>query len=225
RGLLLEAQAHEAGGRLPEALGVYERLPDASAHAERIRSAMRARELEERRRLAWEKAVAVLEKASADAPPSQRAMLATQAIELFPEYEQAFVVRALADQEMGDDAAAYADLGRAAKVSPNPLAHLLSRADIARRLGRVEDEIENLSGALDLNPLSTDVRIQRAWAFARPARALGESRPSDGVDRAARALSKAESDLSSVKKHSLIETVQAAIRDAQAALKPVTSNR
>ncbi|HVE41297.1 MAG TPA: protein kinase [Planctomycetota bacterium] len=219
RGLLLEAQVHESSGHLTEALKIYERIPDAATHAERTRGAIRAREADEQRRVAWEKAVAVLNQA-ADASPSQRVLLATRAIEIFPEYEQAFVVRALADQEMGDEAAAYEDLGRAAKVSPNPLVHLLPRSEIARRTGRVEDEIENLSAALDLNPLSTDLRVQRAWALARQARALAESPSPDAHERALRALARAEADLSSVKKHSLLDTVHTAMRDAQSALKP-----
>jgi tetratricopeptide (TPR) repeat protein len=219
RGLLLDAQALEAAGRLPDALRIYERLPDARPKADRVREAMRARTLEEQRRENWEKASAILRTAVVELSPSERAMIATRAIEACPEHEQAFVVRALADLEMGDDAGAYEDLGRALRVSPSPLAHLLSRADIARRIGRVDDEIENLSGALDLNPLSTDLRVYRAWAFARQARALAESGTSEGLGRAARALTKAESDLSAVKKHSLLETVHGAIKDAHAALK------
>jgi tetratricopeptide (TPR) repeat protein len=224
RGLLLEAQVHESVGRLSEALTIYERLPDAALQAERVRGAIRAREAEERRRIAWEKATAVLSKA-ADASPSERVLLATQAIEIFPEYEQAFVVRALADQELGDEAAAYADLGRAVKVSPNPLAHLLQRADIARRMGHVEDEVQNLSSALEMNPLSSDLRVQRAWALARQARVLTESKAPDALAQAGRALVRAEADLASVKKHSLLETVQQAVREAQIALKPLPAPR
>jgi len=219
RGLLLDAQAHESAGRLPEALAIYERIPDAAPHAERVRGTIRTREVDERRRVAWEKAMAILKEAE-NAPPSERILHATRAIEIFPECEQAFVVRALADQELGDEAAAYEDLGRAAKVSPNPLTHLLQRADIARRTGRTDGEVENLSAALELNPLSTDLRVQRAWALARQARALVESRAPDALERAGRALVRAEADLASVKKHSLLDTVQSAVRDAQAALKP-----
>jgi len=219
RGQLLEAQAHESAGRLAEALRIYEGLRDARPQAERVRAAIRDREAAELRRVAWEKAVGILERASADASPSQRALMATQAIELFPEYEQAFVVRALADQEMGDDAAAYEDLGRAVKVSPNPLTHLLNRAEIARRLGRVTDEIENLSAALDLNPLSSDLRVHRAWALARHARALVETRTPQALERAGRALTQAEADLAGARKHTLFDTVQEAVREAHAALK------
>jgi tetratricopeptide (TPR) repeat protein len=218
RGLLLDAQAHESAGRFAEALAIYERIPDAAARAERVRGAIRAREADERRRIAWEKAVSVLNQAE-DASPSERVLMATRAIEIFPEYEQAFVVRAIAEQDLGDEAAAYEDLGRAAKVSPTPLAHLLQRADIARRTGRIENEVENLSAALELNPLSSDLRVQRAWALARQARALAESRAPDTLERAGRALIRAEADLASVKKHSLLDTVQSAVRDAQAAIK------
>jgi hypothetical protein len=217
RGLLLEAQDHEAAGRLTEALRIFGQLPEARAQADRLRQAIRAKEAEQQRRAAWEQASAILDRA-AGSSPSERVLLATRAIELYPDYEQAFVVRAVADQEMGDDAAAYEDLGRAAKLSPNPLPHLLNRADIARRAGRPGDETENLDAALELHPLSSDLRVQRAWALARQARALAESRSPDGQERAARALAKAEADLSQIRKHSLLETVQAAIKEAQTAL-------
>jgi serine/threonine protein kinase len=219
RSELMEAQSLEHAARLEEALAIYERIPDAAALANRLRAAIRERDALEHRRVIRERAAAMLDKASPDQPPGLRAAIATQALELFPEYEQAFVVRALASQEVGDDVAAYEDLGRAVKVSASPLTHLLSRADISRRLGRLGDEIENLSSALEFNPLSSDLRVYRAWALARQARMLAESRTPEALERAGRALSQAESDLSTVRKHSLLETVQAAVREAQAVLK------
>jgi hypothetical protein len=120
---------------------------------------------------------------------------------------------------MGDDPGAYDDLGRAVKVSASPLSHLLSRVDIARRLGRVDDEIDNLSAALDLNPLSPDLRVSRAWALARLARMLAESRSPEALERAGRVLAKAEADLAGIKKHTLLETVQSAVKEAQAAVR------
>jgi predicted Ser/Thr protein kinase/tetratricopeptide (TPR) repeat protein len=219
RNRLIAAQSLEVGGRFEEALRLTEGIPDAALQAARLREAIRVRQQEEQRRVIWEKAVAILGQAKPGLSPTQRAALATQALDLFPEYEQAFVVRALADQELGDDLGAYDDLGRAVRVSPNPLIHLLSRADISRRLGRVEDEIDNLSAALELNPLSSDLRIYRAWAHARQARKLAESRTPSGSEQAGRALARAESDLAGIKKHSLLETVQAALREAQAAIR------
>ncbi|MBI3856176.1 MAG: protein kinase [Planctomycetes bacterium] len=219
RGRLLEAQSLEVGGRLEEALRIYEGIPDARVHADRLREAIRGREAEQVRKIAWDKSVAILERAKAEPSPAERVALATQALEAFPEHEQAFVVRALADQEMGDDVSAYEDLGRAIKVSPGPLVHLLSRADIARRLGRLEDEVDNLSAGLELNPLSTDLRVYRAWALARLARKLAETRTPAAGEQAGRALSKAEADLSGIRKHTLLETVQSALKDAQAAIR------
>src|SRR6185295_4100515 len=205
--------------RLDEALRLYDGIPDAAPQAARLRAAIQTRRAEDERRLVWEKAVAVLQRAKPELTATQRAALATEALTLFPEYEQAFVVRAVADQELGDDVGAYEDLGRAARVSANPLVHLLGRADISRRLGKVDDEIDNLSAALELNPLSSNLRVYRAWALARQARKLAESRTAAGSEQASRALARAEADLSGIKKHSLLETVQAAVRDAQAALK------
>jgi len=181
--------------------------------------AIRARQAEEQKRVLWEKAVSILNLAKPELSPTQRAGFATQALDLFPEYEQAFVVRAMADQELGDDVGAYEDFGRAARVSPNPLIHHLARAEISRRLARIEDEIENLTAGLDLSPLSSDLRVQRAWALARQARKLAESRTASGSEQAGRALSRAEADLTGIRKHSLLETAQTAIREAQAALK------
>ena len=219
RSRLLEAQSLEVSGRLDEALRLYDGIPDAAPQAARLRAAIQTRRAEDERRLVWEKAVAVLHQAKPELSPTQRSVFATEALTLFPEYEQAFVVRAVADQELGDDVGAYEDLGRAARVSANPLVHLLGRADISRRLGKVDDEIDNLSAALELNPLSSDLRVYRAWALARQARKLAESRTAAGSEQASRALARAEADLSGIKKHSLLETVQAAVRDAQAALK------
>jgi tetratricopeptide (TPR) repeat protein len=219
RGELLEAQSLEFAGRLPDALRIYERIPDARVQAERLREAIRTRASAEQRQRAMLEAAAVLGSEGEEVPGARRIALANRALEICPDFEPAFVSRALASQEMGDDAAAYDDLGRAIKVSASPLPHLLSRADISRRLGRVADEIENLSSALELNPLSSDLRVHRAWALARQARALAESRTPQGLERAGRALTQAESDLSTVRKHSLLETVQAAVKEAQALLK------
>jgi len=219
RSRLLEAQSLEVAGRLDEALRLYDGIADAAPQAARLRAAIQARRAEEERRIVWEKAVAVLHQAKPELSPTQRAAFATEALTLFPEYEQAFVVRAVADQELGDDAGAYDDLGRAVRVSANPLVHLLGRADISRRLGKVDDEIDNLTAALELNPLSSDLRVYRAWALARQARKLAESRTAAGSEQASRALARAEADLSGIRKHSLLETVQAAVRDAQAVLK------
>jgi tetratricopeptide (TPR) repeat protein len=216
---LLEAHSLETAGRLPEALVRYEKIPGAQAQAERVRGVLRKREAEEQRRQVWERAVKILDEAKPELPPGRRSVLATMALDVFPDYEQAFVVRATAALETGDEDAAYADLGRAVKVSPQPLPHLMSRADLCRRLGRVEDEIENLTLALEHSPLSGDLRVYRAWALARMARKLAGSRSADGLERAERALATAESDLSGARKHTLYDTVQSAIKEAQAAVK------
>ena len=216
---LLEAHSLESAGRLTEALLRYAKIPGAQAQTDRVREAIRKREAEEERRRLWERAVKVLDEAKPEIPAPRRSVIATMALDIFPEYEQAFVVRATAALEAGDDDAAYADLGRAVKVSPQPLPHLMSRADLCRRLGRVEDEVENLTLALDLSPLSIDLRVYRAWALARMARKLAGSRSTDGLERAERALVTAESDLAGVRKHTLLDSVQSAVKEAQAAVK------
>lgn len=219
RSLLVEAQSLEQAGRLDEALALYQRVPEARGNAERLRGAVRDHEARELARRSREQAKIALDQVAPAQPPAVRAMYASQAIEICPEYEDAFVVRALAAVESGDDAGAYQDLGRAVKVSSSPLPHLLSRAEIARRLGRIEDEIDNLDLALQLNPLSTDLRVSRAWALARHARALALTKTPQAQERAGRALARAEADLSGIRRHTLLETVQAAVREAQAVLK------
>ncbi len=94
----------------------------------------------------------------------------------------------------------------------------MSRADIARRLGRVEDEIADLTAALDLNPFSNDLRVHRAWANAKLARKLADATTPDARSRAESALQQAEADLAAVKRHSLLESVQGAVKEAHAAL-------
>jgi tetratricopeptide (TPR) repeat protein len=216
---LLEAQSLEAAGEIHQAIQRYAKIPGARWHVDRLKVILDRQTAEFERRQVWERAVQTLHEAKPELPAARRSVIATRALDIFPEYEQAFVVRATAAMESGDDDSAYADLGRAVKVSPQPLPHLMSRADICRRLGRVEDEVENLTLALELTPLSGDLRIYRAWALARMARKLAGNRSSDGLERAERALATAESDLSTVRKHSLLETVQSAIKEAQAAVK------
>ncbi len=219
RNNLLEAQAHEVAGRLQEALVLYEKIPGASAQVDRVRGLLQARDAELQRRGTREKAQSILAEAKADQPASRRAAIATMALDVFPEFEQAFVVRALASQEMGDDAAAYDDLGRAVKISTAPLSHLMNRAEISHRMGRVEDEVEDLNAALVINPISSDLRVHRAWALVRLARKLTEVRTAEATQRAGRAVAQAEADLSGVKAHALLGTVQTALKEAQDALK------
>ena len=72
---------------------------------------------------------------------------------------------------------------------------------------------------MELNPLSSDLRVYRAWALARQARFLVDTRAPDAQERAGRALAKAEADLSGIRNHTLLETVQAALKEAHSALK------
>jgi len=215
---LLEARTLESGGRLWEALRIYERMPAASGEAERLRDQLRARDTQAREKQDRERAAAILSEIGGDPSPAERVAIASRALDAWPAFEQAYLIRALARQDLGDDASAYDDLGRAIQVSSSPLPHHLGRAEIARRLGRVEDEVVDLSAALELNPFSSDLRVHRAWADAKLARKLADSAAPDARARAERALEQAQSDLATVKRHSLLETVQGAVKDARTAL-------
>jgi hypothetical protein len=215
---LLEARTLESAGRLEDALRLYEQVPIARGEAERVRGALRARDAEEREKRDRDRAAAILSEIAEDQPPVERVLAATRALHAWPGLEQAYVIRARAREDLGDEPSAYEDLGMAIRVSRNPLPHHLNRVEIARRLGREEDEIADLTAALDLNPSMTDLRVYRAWANARLARKLAESPAPDSRPKAERALERAEADLAAVKRHSLLETVQAAVRDAHAAL-------
>jgi tetratricopeptide (TPR) repeat protein len=215
---LLEARTREAAGQLWEALRIYEEIPSARTDAERLREDLRRRETAAKQQQDRENAAAVLAQIGGDPSAAERVAIATHALEIWPAFEQAYVIRALARQDLGDDASAYDDLGRAIPVSPSPLPHYLSRAEIARRLGRVEDEILDLSAALDLTPFSGDLRVHRAWAYAKAARVLAVSGKPDSRERAEALLKKAQSDLASVKRHSLLETVQGAVKEAHDAI-------
>jgi hypothetical protein len=189
-----------------EALRIYEEIPAAQADAERLREDLRRRETAAKQQQDRENAAAVLAQIGGDPSAAERVAIATHALEIWPAFEQAYVIRALARQDLGDDASAYDDLGRAI------------RAEIARRLGRVEDEILDLSAALDLTPFSGDLRVHRAWAYAKAARVLAVSGKPDSRERAEALLKKAQSDLASVKRHSLLETVQGAVKEAHDAI-------
>jgi tetratricopeptide (TPR) repeat protein len=132
-------------------------------------------------------------------------------------------VRALAHQELGNDAAAYEDLGRAAERSSTPLPHLMSRADLARRLGRIPDEIADLSRAIELNPFSGDLRLYRAWAQVRLARERLAGSAADVV----RLVAAAEEDLSRAGRHALLEGVETSLREllAEMARAPAPARR
>jgi tetratricopeptide (TPR) repeat protein len=215
---LLEARTLESGGRLWDALRLYEQIPAAHGEAERLREVIRSQDAESREKQDRERAAAILAEIGGDPSAADRVVIATRALEAWPGFEQAYVVRARAREDLGDEAAAYDDFGRAVRVSGSPLPHHLSRAEIARRLGRVEDEIADLTAALDLNPTLNDLRVHRAWANARLALRLAESPAGDSRSRAERALERAEADLATIKRHSLLETVQGAVKEAHAAL-------
>jgi hypothetical protein len=215
---LLEARTLESGGRVWEALRIYEEIPAAHGEAERLRDLLRVREAEAREQQDHDRAAAILSEIGGDPSPADRVTIASRALDAWPAFEQAYIVRALARRDLGDDASAYDDLGHAIQVSKSPLPHHLGRAEIARRLGRVEDEIVDLTAALELNPFSDDLKVHRAWAAAKLARKLADSPAPEARARAGQALRQAETDLAAVKRHSLLETVQGAVKAAQAAL-------
>ncbi|HLY11979.1 MAG TPA: protein kinase [Planctomycetota bacterium] len=215
---LLEARTLESAGRLWEALRLYEQVPGAQSEAERLRGTLRSQDAEAKEKQDRERAAAILSEIGGDPSPAERVAIATRALDAWPDFEQAFVIRAVARQDLGDDPSAYDDLGRAIKVSKNPVPYHLSRAEIARRLGRAEDEIADLSAALELAPFSDDLRIHRAWANARLARKLAGASTPESRSTAEAALKRAEADLAAVKRHTLLETVQGAVKEAHAAL-------
>lgn len=214
----LQARTHERRGQYWEALRLYEELPDAKEDVDRLRDLLREEEAAAKLKQDRDNAAAILAQIGGDPSAADRIAIATRALETCPDFEQAYVIRALARQDLGDDASAYDDLGRALKSSQTPLSHYLSRADIARRLGRVEDEILDLTAALELSPFSSDLRVHRAWAYAKVARTLARTGRSDARERAESLLKKAEADLTTVKRHSLLETVQGAVKEAHDAI-------
>jgi len=209
---LLRAAAHEKAGELEQALALYAAHPSSSADAGRVRAALESRRARDRAAEARREAERLLAGAGPGAPPDLRARLATEALSLVPDLETAFVVRASAHQEMGHEEAAYEDLGRAADRSSTPLPHLMARADLARRLGRVPDEIADLSRAIELNPFSGDLRLYRAWARARLAR---ERLPGAAAD-VVKLVVAAEEDLSRAGRHALLAGVETLVRDLRA---------
>jgi len=215
---LLEARTLESNGRLWDALRIYEQIPAAKGEAERLRETLRGQDQEARDKEDRERAASILSEIGGDPSPAERVSIASRALDTWPGFEQAYVLRALARQDLGDDASAYDDLARAIQVSKSPLPHHLSRAEIARRLGRVEDEIADLTAALELTPFSNDLRVHRAWASAKLARKLADTTTPEARTKAERALQQAEGDLATVKRHSLLETVQGAVKEAYAAL-------
>jgi tetratricopeptide (TPR) repeat protein len=216
---ILRGRDLEQKGRLEEALRIYEVLPDARADAERVRAAVRRREQERALEARWKEAEAILAGVDPRKDPARRIELATQALEKFPDYEEAFVVRAAARREAGEDAAAYEDLGRAAALASTPLPHFLARAEIARRLGRLEDEVADLSRAIELSPLSADLYLYRAWASARLAReSLGGEAGPEHAGRVARLFVSAEDDLSHAGRHPLRESMRAQLDGVAAAI-------
>jgi tetratricopeptide (TPR) repeat protein len=210
---LLQASTLEKNGDLPGALALYKQFPEATADVRRVEAALARRAIDDRRA----EAEKLLRDATASISPEERAAIATKAIGLFPDLEAAYVVRALARREAGFDEAAYEDLGRAAERSTSALPHWMARAELARRLGRVDDEVEDLTRALALSPLSGDLRALRAAAHARAARALLEK----GVDapRAVRYVLAAEEDVAASDARSPLEEVDALLLRASPELR------
>jgi len=207
---ILNARDLEQRGRLDEALRLYEAIAEARADASRVREAIARREEERRADLRRKEAEAILAGADPRKAPARRVELASQALRTFPDYEEAFTVRAAARRELGEHAAAYEDLGRAAAVARSPLPYLLTRAEIARRLGRLEDEVSDLTRAIEHSPRSADLFLYRAWASARLAREkLGGQATSEGAGLVARLVASAEDDLSRAGRHALLESMRA----------------
>jgi tetratricopeptide (TPR) repeat protein len=95
---------------------------------------------------------------------SERVALATRAIETDPYAEEGYAVRAGAYDQMGFCDAALKDLSSAMELTSNPLPYRVQRAEIARRLGRVEDEVRELGEAIRLDDKSADLFHRRGTA-------------------------------------------------------------
>ncbi len=211
---LLDAATREKNGDLDGALAAY-RERGTPADVQRLEAALAKKQVDDRR----VEALRLLAEAVPSLPPGTRAALATRALSLCPDLEAAYVARAGAHRDTGHDEAAYEDLGRAADRSASALPHWMSRAEIARRLGRAEDEIADLGRALALSPQSGDLRGLRAAAQARAARASLEE-DGDAVRTARRVLA-AEDDLEAAGPdvRSPLEDVDAAIARSSAILR------
>jgi tetratricopeptide (TPR) repeat protein/predicted Ser/Thr protein kinase len=212
---LLRAASLEKAGDLEGALAVYRRHPSADTDVQRLRAALEKLRQDQRRAEA-ERLVAASQPPAA---PDRRVEQATRALELWPGLESAFAARAFAHLEAGRDAAAYEDLGRAAdQAGERSLPHWMARAEIARRRGRIDDEVADLGRALGVSPLSGDLRALRAAAQARAARSYLEA---GDAPRAARRILAAEEDVEAAGAagHAPLQDVEAFLARSPAAFR------
>jgi tetratricopeptide (TPR) repeat protein len=142
---------------------------EVGRHADRLRELARQKEADAAAAPSTEagqhrRAEALLDRARAAGQPAERVSLASQALLLDEALEPAYVVRAEAYEALGSLEPAYADFGHAARLSKRPLPYHVRRASIARRLDRAEDEIEDLSRALGLDPRNASLYELRGTA-------------------------------------------------------------
>jgi tetratricopeptide (TPR) repeat protein/predicted Ser/Thr protein kinase len=199
---IIEGRELEQKGELEKALGIYSRDPATAGEAVRVSAEIRRRD---ERALARRRALAILGGAGVEVPSARRVEVATEALATFPELEDAWALRAHARQDLGEDMAAYADLGRAAELAPAPLPHLMGRAEIARRLGHDEDEIADLTRAIAISPHGLELILARAAASTRFARKLALADDPETGRQAAFRILEAEEDLARLGRHPRLE--------------------
>ena len=219
--LLRRGQELERRGDFKEALRLYESDPSTAPEARRVRQALSGRTVpeksreEERRRKVDE----ILALARLESDAAKRHAIADRAIALDPAHEGAYVLRAMARLELSDDASAYEDLGRAAELSEQPLPHFMARAEIARRLDWREKEIRDLARAIERNPLSSDLHLDRSLASAHlAAQVMKEDAPDTGA-RLATIVVEAEDDLAKAPRHPRLPEARAELDKVLEALR------
>ncbi len=163
---IIEGKTLENSGDLHAALRAYEQA-GADGEASRVRGVLRERGLEHRppaQAAGRVRALEILSRARAAEKPGERIALASKAIDADPELEEAYAFRAASYEALGFLEATYADLVRATLYSQAPLPHYVRRADVARRMNRVQDQISDLSQAIKLDGTSAELHQHRAAA-------------------------------------------------------------
>jgi len=84
--------------------------------------------------------------------PGYAITLYNRAIELDPEYEEAYYQRGLAERAVGNPQAALADVERALELHPNEPNYIFARGNLYKDLGDIEAALADFSRAIELRP-------------------------------------------------------------------------